>query len=125
MTPTEAAALLGVSEGASIETVQHAFVRAAREHHPDRHFDGSDDDRAEAGERFRRLAEAREVLLQSRPVIPVEFQTPLTTQRPKGIGGSVVILLILAALLVLGVTLADGYRSDTVENLRGGYIQPE
>ncbi len=125
MTSIEAAALLGVAPGASIDDVQRAFVHAVRDHHPDRFAEGSDEDRAAASARFRTYAEARDVLIRERPVIPVTFDYVPSARKPKGIGGSVIVLVILAALLVLGVTMADGYRMETVENLRGGYIQPK
>jgi hypothetical protein len=119
MTTAEAAALLGVSADAAIDEVQHAYQRAARAAHPDLNPDAPHD---AAGAHFAALGEAREVLLRRHPVIPVTFESYTREPRRKGIGGSVVILLILAVILVATVTLADSYRMSTVENLRGGVI---
>ncbi|BDI22899.1 J domain-containing protein [Herbiconiux sp. L3-i23] len=121
MTTAEAAALLGVTADASIADVQHAYQRAARRTHPD--LMGGDDDPRVAGARFAVLNEARDTLLRSHPVIPVRFEPLRQEPKRKGIGGSVVILLLLAAALVASVTLADSYRTQTVENLRGGVVQ--
>ncbi|MFD1713726.1 J domain-containing protein [Amnibacterium flavum] len=121
MTESEAAALLGVRPGASIEDVQHAFVRAARQNHPDLLSETDDEEWHRAGARFALLADARDLMLAQHPVIPVQFAPP--PRKRRGIGGSVVILLLLAAALVAFVTAADAYRSDTVQNLRGGVIQ--
>lgn len=121
MTESEAAALLGVPLGASIEDVQHAFVREARLNHPDLIGDADESVRREAGRRFARLADARDVMLAGHPVISVQFAPP--APRRRGIGGSVVILILLAVALVVSVTMMDNYRVETVQNLRGGVIQ--
>ena len=123
MTPSEAASLLGVSADASISEVQHAFVREARRSHPDLLDGASAHESHAAGLRFAQLSVARDVLMALHPIIPVRFIPPPSRTRPKGIGGSVVILLLLASVLVVGVTMADAYRSETVQNLRGGVTQ--
>ena len=121
MSPSEAAALLGVPADAPIDEVHHALHRAARANHPDLMSEASDAERREAGVRFASLREARDTLLARHPVIPVVFErAPI---RRHGIGGSVVILIILAAVLVASVTLADSYRSDMVERRQGGTIE--
>ena len=121
MTESEAAALLGVPLGASIEEVQHAFVREARRNHPDLLDEADDSGRREAGARFAMLADARDLMLAHHPVISVQFAPP--APRRKGIGGSVVILILLAVALVVSVTMMDNYRVETVQNLRGGVIE--
>ncbi|MCU1437221.1 MAG: hypothetical protein JWP66_308 [Naasia sp.] len=122
MTPSEAALLLGVGPSASLAEVQQAFTRQARLTHPDLLVDATDDDRHEAGLRFDRLHEARAVLLEHLPVVPVAFDYPIRRPRERmgGFGGSILVFLILAAVIVFAVTTMDGYRLDQVQNLRGG-----
>jgi hypothetical protein len=56
--------LLGLAEGASADEVKRAFHRLARELHPDRHPDASEDDRRRLAERFAAIHAAyRQILV--------------------------------------------------------------
>jgi curved DNA-binding protein len=52
-------ALLGVKKDASPEEIKQAYRRLAKQHHPDLH---ADKDKARAGEKFKEINEAYEVL---------------------------------------------------------------
>jgi len=52
-------AVLGVKKGAPIEEIKQAYRRLAKQHHPDLH---ADRDKARAGEKFKEINEAYEVL---------------------------------------------------------------
>jgi len=119
MTPSEAATVLGVGLDASVGDVQRAFVGVSRKVHPDLLVDATDEDRHAAGIRFGEACRARDVLLATHPVIPVRFDYSREPTRRRGISGSIIVLLLLAAALVASVTMADAYRSSTVENPRG------
>jgi hypothetical protein len=118
MSPAEAAALLGVPVDAPLGDVQHAYLRAARQVHPDVLPDASDPERERAATRFDELSQAREVLFEHRPVIPIEVLQPaLRYERRPGLGGSIAVLIALAILLVGIVTLNDAFRASTAGTL--------
>ena len=52
-------AILGVKKDAPAEEIKHAYRRLAKQHHPDLH---PDKDKAKAGEKFKEINEAYEVL---------------------------------------------------------------
>lgn len=126
MSRAEAAGLLSVAEDADGPDVQRAFLRAARHVHPDTLPDAGEDERRRAEADFDRLLRARDVLLV--PAAPAA--TPLAGPddhgivrgdpdgpryrrvEGRGIGGSLVVLALLAFLLVLLVTFQQGVRGD-------------
>lgn len=118
MSPAEAAELLGVPEDAPLVDVQHAFLRAARRVHPDTLPGASALEREAAAARFDELSQAREVLFESRPVIPIEVLAagPPVERRP-GIGGSLAVLAVLVLMLVAIVTMNDAFRASSVGTL--------
>ncbi|MCU1571055.1 MAG: putative chaperone [Naasia sp.] len=127
MSVAEAARLLGVATDASIPDIQHAFAREARLSHPDLLVEASEQERHAAGIRFAELREARDELLSAKPVVPVQFVTagPQFHRVPgRGMGRSVLVLLLLAGLIVVSVTAQDGFRTDLVQNIRGVYLEP-
>ena len=118
MSPAEAAALLGVPIDAPLADIQHAFLRAARQVHPDVLPDASDPEREDAATRFDELSQAREVLFESRPVIPIEVLRPAVEyERGRGIGGSLAVLALLVFLLIAIVSLNDAFRASTAGSL--------
>jgi hypothetical protein len=118
MSPAEAAALLGVPLDAPLTDIQHAYLRAARQVHPDVLTDASDPDREDAAARFDELSQAREVLFEDRPVIPIEvMRTAVEYERGRGIGGSLAVLAVLVFLLIAIVTLNDAFRASTAGSL--------
>jgi hypothetical protein len=118
MTAAEAAELLGVPEDAPLTDVQHAFLRLARLVHPDTRPDASEPELADAAARFDALSQAREVLFESRPVIPIELLAAVPTgERRPGIGGSLAVLAVLVFLLIAIVTMNDAFRASTVGTL--------
>ena len=133
MSPAEAAELLGVAEDAGIPEVQRAFLREARHTHPDLLGHLDDLERRAAGVRFAVLREARDVLVERRPsqheqheqyeqpVELMEYDGPQFHPVPsRGIGRSVIALILLAVILVAAVTAQNSYRTSFVEQLRGG-----
>jgi len=66
MTPDEAARLLGVPVGATTGEIEAAFVRLARQTHPDRLVGATPQELAAASAEFVRVSDARLVLLQAR-----------------------------------------------------------
>jgi len=133
MTRDEAAALLGVSVEAGGMEVQKAFLRLARRVHPDVLPDATDAQRREAAERFDALVQARRALLepraddggapseagwQPRPGNPtVPHYRPV---RGRGLGDSLVVLVLLAFLLVALVTLDAALRRHEFQSPVGG-----
>lgn len=127
MTRTEAASVLGVLPDAGAAEIQHAFLRLARHVHPDTLPDADDRERHAAALRFDRLLQARGVLLtEPEPTAPRlvpetgSFATDLDGRqwRPvpgRGLGGSLVVLALLAFLLVALVSLDDAFRSHPFE----------
>lgn len=128
MTRAEAASVLGVAPDAEPAEVQHAFLRLARRVHPDTLPDADERERRDAALRFDRLLQARGVLLTeaepgpepgpaepgawpetARPAGPGDAQWRRVPGR--GLGGSLVVLALLAFLLVALVTLDDAFRS--------------
>lgn len=112
--------MLGVPPDAEPAEVQHAFLRLARHVHPDTLPDADERERHEAALRFDRLLQARGVLLTgSEPSAPDAEPPPSADPgapqwRPvpgRGLGGSLVVLALLAFLLVALVTLDDAFRS--------------
>ena len=119
MTPQEASGLLGVDVDATISDIHHAYLRRARETHPDHFVGGSDAQLRAAHEDFVRVRDARETLLALKPVIPVHVE-PLdpmdrTVRRRRGIGQSVLILIALAIVLVVVVSMQDAFRTTTYD----------
>jgi hypothetical protein len=119
MSPAEAAEVLGVPLDASIADIQHAYLRAARQVHPDVLQDAPAAEREDAATRFDRLTQAREVLLEQRPVLPIEVAEPVAQpvvgyERGRGIGGSLAVLALLVFLLIAIVSLNDAFRGVTV-----------
>ncbi len=127
MTRDEAAALLGVTVEATAADVQKAFVRLARRVHPDVLPDATDAQRREAAERFDALVQARRTLLD--PSMPSSVDGGWAPReagwqprpggptgpryRPvagRGLGNSLIVLVLLAFLLVALVTIDDGLR---------------
>jgi curved DNA-binding protein CbpA len=103
----EAAALLGVREDASATEVQHAYLRAARRTHPDVLPDADDESRLAAAEAFDRLTRARDVLVATLPVDPLDRaawavrpDAPPARRTSRGLAGSLVVLALLGFLLV-------------------------
>jgi DnaJ domain len=120
LSPAEAAAVLGVPLDAPLEDVQHAYLRAARQVHPDVLPDVSDPEREDAASRFDQLSQAREVLFEHRPVIPIEvLRPPVEYERGRGIGGSLAVLALLVFLLIAIVSLNDAFRARTAGSLDG------
>ena len=118
MSAAEAAELLGVPEDASLTDVQHAYLRAARHVHPDTLPDATGEERQDASARFDELSRAREVLFESRPVIPIEVLTAMPPmERRPGIGGSLAVLAVLVFLLIAIVTMNDAFRARSVGTL--------
>jgi hypothetical protein len=139
MSPAEAAELLGVAEDAGIPEVQRAFLRVARQTHPDLLGHLDDFERRAAGVRFAVLREARDVLVERRPSQPEQpdeyepYEQPVELMEhdgpqfhpvpSRGIGRSVIALILLAVILVAAVTAQNSYRTSFVEQLRGGTVQ--
>jgi hypothetical protein len=118
MSPAEAAAVLGVPLDAPLADIQHAYLRAARQVHPDVLPDASDPEREHAATRFDELSQAREVLFENRPVIPIELVQPAVAyERGRGIGGSLAVLALLVFLLIAIVSLNDAFRASTAGRL--------
>lgn len=129
MPRAEAAALLGVEPGASGGEVQRAYLRAARRVHPDVLGDADDADRRAAAEAFVRLSRARAAMLQpGPPAAAFDFDDDDDDHRrgipdgPRyrrvpgtGLGGSLVVLALLAFLLVGLVSLEQAMRGDAFE----------
>lgn len=125
MSRAEAAGLLAVPEDAVGADVQRAFLRAARHVHPDTLPDAGDDERRRAEAAFDRLLRARDVLLVPAPhpgsdavhgIVRGDPDGPRYRRVPgRGIGGSLVVLALLAFLLVLLVTLQQGVRGDPLD----------
>jgi len=112
---SEAAALLGVPEGATAAEVQHAFLRAARRTHPDLQDPDDAEARRSAGDAFARLTAARDALLAAMPLDPRERADLATGARPasasyrspaRGLGGSFVVLALLG-FLMMGIVAAE------------------
>jgi hypothetical protein len=118
MSPAEAAAVLGVPLDAPLADIQHAYLRAARQVHPDVLPDASGPEREHAATRFDELSQAREVLFENRPVIPIELVQPAAGyERGRGIGGSLAVLALLVFLLIAIVSLNDAFRASTAGRL--------
>ena len=124
MSPAEAAEVLGVPLDASVADIQHAYLRAARQVHPDVMPDASEPERAEAAARFHAISQAREVLFEHRPAIPVEPGQPTASgtvevQPGRGMGGSLLALALLVLALLAIVSLNDAFRAATTDRLGG------
>lgn len=133
MSPAEAAEVLGVPVDAPLEEVQHAYLRAARQVHPDVLPDASEPERADAASRFDALSQAREVLLEHRPPLPrtvpaggpatappspaYVYPAPPEYTRGRGLGGSLVVLALLVLMLLAIVSLQDAFRAGTAGGL--------
>ncbi len=143
MTRDEAAAMLGVPTDAPEAEVQHAFLRMARRVHPDTLPDAGDAERRAAAARFDALVQARSVLLApatARADVAGDRRSPDDPRFPagyrprpsdpdgpryrevrgRGLGGSLVVLALLAFLLVALVTLDDAFRSHAFQPVGGG-----
>jgi hypothetical protein len=115
----QAAALLGVAEDASAAQVQRAYLRAARHTHPDVLPEADEAGRRAAGEAFDRLTRARDAMTgrPERTAAPSAPRTPagpplVGRSRSRSLGGSLVVLAMLAFLLI-GIVSAE-------QALRGG-----
>lgn len=118
MSPAEAAEVLGVPLDASLTDVQHAYLRAARHVHPDVLPDASAPEREQAATRFDEISQAREVLFEHHPVVPIEVVRPAVEyERGRGIGGSLAVLALLVFLLIAIVSLNDAFRASTAGGL--------
>ncbi|WP_345480394.1 J domain-containing protein [Amnibacterium soli] len=112
----EAAALLGVPATATPAEVQRAYLRAARTTHPDLLPDSDEAGRRSAAEAFDRLTRARDVLLEPAPPAPPTASAwapgadgvQYRRVEGRGIGDSLVVLVLLAFLLIGLVSLQQG-----------------
>lgn len=71
--------VLGVDPGADPVEVRRAYLRLARDHHPDHHAEGTSADRAEAEDEMRRINEAWAVLGDERA--RVDYDRTLRAER--------------------------------------------
>lgn len=124
MPRAEAASLLGVGPDASGAEVQRAFLRAARRVHPDVLGDADETARRSAAEAFVQLSRARAAMLESLPPVAVaafdEGRGGPDGHRfrrvpGRGLGGSLVVLALLAFLLVGLVSLEQAVRGDAFD----------
>ncbi|MCU1474607.1 J domain-containing protein [Amnibacterium sp.] len=137
MTRIEAAALLGVTADATGPDVQKAFLRLARRVHPDVLPNATAAQRREAAERFGALVRARGVLLDpgsapayGSPVAPSPSGWAPRAGDPtgpryravpgRGLGNSLVVLVLLAFLLVALVTVDDALRTHAFDSPADG-----
>lgn len=124
MDRAQAAALLGVPVDADAADVQRAFLRAARRVHPDTLPDAGEAERRSAAAAFDRLLRARDAMLVPLPPQAAGDAGPYAA-RPgdpdglllrrvegRGLGGSLVILALLAFLLVAIVTVQQSMQPD-------------
>lgn len=115
----EAARLLGVPQDATAAQVQRAYLRAARTTHPDVLPDADEDRRRAAADAFDRLTRARDTMLGApirEPLPPVAGAAAMTAADPRrardrGLGGSLVVLALLAFLLIGIVSAEQALRS--------------
>lgn len=127
MSPGDAAKLLGVAPDAPVAAIQHAFARRARLSHPDLLVDASEEERHAAGIRFAELAGARDVLLEQKPVQParvVAAGTRLPSSPMRGPWATFLVFLLVAFLVVVSVSLQDGFRVGFVQDRRGTVHAP-
>lgn len=131
----EAAALLGVPEGAAAHEVQRAYLRAARRTHPDLLPEADEAGRQAAGDAFARLTRARDALLADRPPGPPEptewvvrsgdDDGPRFRRVPgRGLGGSLVVLAMLAFLLIALVSVEQAFQGGTAFDAPGVSTTP-
>jgi hypothetical protein len=86
--------------------------------HPDALPGASEPEREDAATRFDELSQAREVLFDHHPVIPIEVAEPAVQyERGGGIGGSLAVLALLVLLLIAIVSMNDAFRASTVGRL--------
>jgi curved DNA-binding protein CbpA len=115
------AALLGVAADAPAAEVQRAYLRAARRTHPDLLQEADEGSRRAASDAFVRLTRARDALLAEQVLDPLErarwTRGPEGEDGPayrpvpgRGIGGSLVVLALLAFLLVAIVTAEQSFQ---------------
>jgi hypothetical protein len=133
MSPADAAQLLGVAPGASSAEIQHAFARQARLNHPDLLVDATSEERHSAGIRFAEVRDARDVLLsreQDGPGTPIETVhivadgVPFRTVPMRNPWTTFLVFLLVALVVVLVVTLQDGFRMEFISELGGGVLDP-
>ncbi len=124
MPRAEAAALLGVGPDASGAEVQRAYLRAARRVHPDVLGDADEAARRAAAEAFDRLSRARAAMTgAAAPVSSPAFvhragypDGPRYRRVPgRGLGGSLVVLAMLAFLLVGLISFDQAVRGDAFD----------
>ena len=86
MTLDEARETLGVSRGATAAEIRNAFLRRAREVHPDRHPSETEARRRQLGREFDRAREARDILVKftSEPARTATPTSGATMPRPSG-----------------------------------------
>lgn len=120
MTVVEAAELLGVQPDADLPDIQLAYRRLARDTHPDTSPGRSDTERDRTAERFDRVVQARDVLVEHKPVVAIRVEPVGWRPRAGGIGASLALLTILAFLLLAIVSLTDAYRMDPLRDQPGG-----
>jgi hypothetical protein len=109
----EAARLLGVDESATLDEVQHAYVRLVRHAHPDTMPGATDAERRAAAVRFDALVQAKRVLLERTPVIPITFEAPepsVPHRRRRGVGASLAVIAVVVFLALIVVSLGDAFR---------------
>lgn len=122
----EAAALLGVPESAPVQEVQRAYLRAARRTHPDLLTEADEAGRQAAGDAFARLTLARDTLVADRPAVPHEstewVARPGDDDGPRfrrvpgrGLGGSLVVLAMLAFLLIALVSAEQAFEGRSFD----------
>ena len=99
MTPDEAATVLGVPAGSTAAEIESAYVRMARQTHPDRLVGADPEQLAAASAAFVRVSDARLVLLQVRSRVLAAASVPPPSPWP---------LRVWTALLLPGavITLA-------------------
>jgi curved DNA-binding protein CbpA len=135
MSRAQAAELLGLAADAPPVEVQRAFLRAARHAHPDTLPEADDATRAAAAARFDALTRARAVLMEPAPPAPPAAAAGLgdgwaprpgdpdgPLYRPvqgRGLGGSLVVLALLAFLMVAIVTFSDAFRQQSFDDPGG------
>jgi hypothetical protein len=126
MSRSEAAALLDVPVDATPADVQHAYLRAARRTHPDVLPLADEAGRRAAGEAFDLLTRARDVLVEPGAAPPADEQEwrygPEGPAGPRyrriqgrGLGGSLVVLALLAFLLIALVSLQQAFLGPGID----------